>query len=333
MADPTGHPDPDAWRVCLRTAAGTAVGAGVLIPGGLVLTCAHVVSAALRRPAGGPAPAGAVTLTFPGSGHGARVPARPVPEGWFPADADERGDLAVLAPVEPLPADVAPARLAAAAGRLAGDARAFGHPEDPWGVWARVRPVGTGGPRREWVQLEAVGPVGRRVAVGFSGAGVVAADGAVIGLVVAEDRAAEARVAWMIPMEVIAAYHPPLGPLLAPPADQPAGSEANPAVDVAWTGADIQRIGALVAALPCMSTPDQRAMVIDLLPSEIADAVPRAADRRGDAVNVLRTCARHDGGVAALTAVLRGFERGSLPMRALEEALRRAPGGSAVDGG
>jgi hypothetical protein len=61
-----------------------------------------------------------------------------------------------------------------------------------------------GGPANQWVELQGV-EAGHRVEGGFSGAAVYDQDvQAVVGIVVAEDRLAEAKLAWMLPVRTLA---------------------------------------------------------------------------------------------------------------------------------
>ena len=85
---------------------------------------------------------------------------------------------------------------------------AYGHPAGhDGGVWALARLVAAGGARPEWVQMEALRDIGKRIQKGYSGAGVWDEEKkAVIGCVIAADREESDRVAWMIPVQVIARY-------------------------------------------------------------------------------------------------------------------------------
>ncbi|CAG7597855.1 conserved hypothetical protein [Actinacidiphila bryophytorum] len=104
-----GERDPDAavqaaW-VVVRPAGGAPAGAGVVVGDGIVLTCAHVVNAALGRDrfaAEEPSDAdlAGLTLTLPAHGTGAET-YRPTLLSWTPARPSARpgrweGDLALL---------------------------------------------------------------------------------------------------------------------------------------------------------------------------------------------------------------------------------------------
>ncbi|MFI1014398.1 trypsin-like peptidase domain-containing protein [Streptomyces sp. NPDC020965] len=206
----------------MLTAGGGVLGAGVYVAPGHVLTCAHVVAAALGA-AGGRTPAapppGAVFLGAPGSPDAAPVKAVVVDGGWFPGplDGGRSVDLAVLRFSGPPPGGVVPAVLAASGEPDGRELSVYGHPvAAPAGIWSVVRAVGWGGPHHEWVQLAGTGPTGAGIERGFSGAGVwdPVARG-IVGLVTAAYRERGAKVAWMLPLEVAGGLWAPLAGLLA----------------------------------------------------------------------------------------------------------------------
>ena len=198
-----------SWSVRVH-GGGRIAGAGVLLSGGYVLTCAHVVNAALGRPDDtADFPEQDVELQFPGlAGAGVRH-ARVVSGGWHPIEADQRGDIAVLHLTGGAPEDAAPAVLRARTDRYT-PVHAYGYPAGyDQGVEAQAVLAGPS-PDTGWVQLEARGQTGHRIAPGFSGAAVVAdSDGSVLGIVVLADRDKAVKVAWMLPVNVIAARLPP----------------------------------------------------------------------------------------------------------------------------
>lgn len=193
----------------------------------LVLTCAHVVVAALpagQRPNGEERPVGAVQVRAWAAAQGQETSAHVRADGWIPVDAgDQAGDLALLELTDPLQGEVAIAKLASWKGRAGHKFQCFGFPRGykQQGQHAYGRMIGPFGPvgrlglGREWVQLDAEAQTGYRVTKGFSGAPVwdVAdlGDQRVVGLAVGEDEAhPEARVGAMIPLEIAAAYLPAL---------------------------------------------------------------------------------------------------------------------------
>ena len=111
--------DERAYSCIAQIAGATGVkGAGVLVPGGHVLTCAHVVNQALGRRnenAERPAPQERVRVVFPWSGDGGRTYDGEV-VAWFPLPlvrtlGDGCADIAVLQLDPPPPADLRPAWL------------------------------------------------------------------------------------------------------------------------------------------------------------------------------------------------------------------------------
>ncbi|UYQ62789.1 tetratricopeptide repeat protein [Streptomyces peucetius] len=208
----------ESWRVRLLRGpdrAGRPLGAGVLLPGGLVLTCAHVV---LLRPgsSGVRTPLEEVYVDVPRMPAGdATQPLRArllreylvMPTGQF------GGDLALLK------LDHEPAVPHAVLHRqipARGDMVHFtGYPEDlPGGEHLDARLMGRGGPAPtpEWVQLDALNApyVVRR---GYSGCAVVhSRTRRVIGIVAHQFGTPQARVhrdhAYMIPTETVLKHLP-----------------------------------------------------------------------------------------------------------------------------
>lgn len=140
--------------VRIYTASGEAVGAGFLIGDGLILTCAHVVAAALEIPEDVQEASGdEVLLDFPLVELKRRLTAR---------------DVAGLELMDALPDDAQPVLLVTADDLLGHHSRAFGFPAGyDSGVWTSGRLLGreaTG-----WVQVEDIKVTGHRVRPGFSG--------------------------------------------------------------------------------------------------------------------------------------------------------------------
>lgn len=208
----------ESWRVrLLRTPdrAGRPLGAGVLLPGGLVLTCAHVV---LARPdsSGARSPLEEVYVDVPRAPAGEATGAwraRPLREYLVPPTGQFGGDLALLK------LDHEPAVRHAVLHRqmpARGDKVHFtGYPEDlPGGEHLEARLMGRGGPAPtpEWVQLDAVNApyVVRR---GYSGCAVVhSRSRRVIGIVAHQFGTPQVRVrrdhAYMIPTETVLKHLP-----------------------------------------------------------------------------------------------------------------------------
>ncbi|WP_078624031.1 tetratricopeptide repeat protein [Streptomyces monomycini] len=207
------------WRVRLFQGGrrdAPPLGAGVLLPGGLVLTCAHVVLAARRpaaaggRPAGPPVPLPDVYAEFPAAlpaGH-RPVAAQVLTRHLRPPTAQFGADIALLRLAEEPP--VEPAVLHRQVPALGERVHTVGYPKDlPGGEHITARLMGRGGPGRcpEWVQLdpETAPYVVRH---GFSGSGVVhARTRGVIGILVHQHGTVQFPVpsshAYMIPTDTV----------------------------------------------------------------------------------------------------------------------------------
>ena len=187
--------------VRIVTTAGRPVGVGVLLGRKEILTCAHVVNAALGRDRRSPErPEGSVTVEFPllpGDQQGpARVTARV--GRWLPppgpaAVPGESGDddlagLVVLGGA--VPRGAVPARLAAGAPGHGHAVEIFGYPSDPPrpdGAWvpATVRGQVSGGR----LQLDTDPSAAHTVQAGYSGSPVIdCATGRVIGILATAPR-------------------------------------------------------------------------------------------------------------------------------------------------
>ncbi|WP_370945413.1 serine protease [Amycolatopsis sp. cg5] len=181
---------------------------GLLLGDGEVLTCAHVVTAALGCPDGVKTPpAQGIPITFLALAGSPTVTARVIPECWAPAGADGRADIALLKLDAPEIPGARLHRLPPRAGHRV--VRAHGVPaKHPDGVWAYARLAGPVGPAGEWVQLDALAG-GQLVRRGFSGAAVLdERSEAVVGIVVMAHRDERERLACMIPVTTLE-YHLP----------------------------------------------------------------------------------------------------------------------------
>lgn len=300
----------DPWRVRVLGPRGT-VGAGVLVTGNRVLTCAHVVRTALGAEAGRVQDGAAVTVAFSGSPAGGSTTATVVPGGWAPP-VEERADVAVLALDGAPPADTAPAtlhRCGRAAGRLVrvyGEGGAAGA-----GVWVRTRLVGAGGLSPDWVQMDPLTVHGERVRRGFSGAGVVdAADGSVCGIVVAADMTdGGPGTAWIIPVEAVLRYCPLLADAVTS-----AGSVSPPEPPPAFSARAEQRLAEALVRLPSIQDPQRRNSVIRDTGADIALLTERSAVLLQEVRSLVSLCLQYDDGIDRLAAAARWYERGSRPM-------------------
>lgn len=191
----------------LRT--GEPVGAGVLLQGRLVLTCAHVVNTALGRPQFSPsAPDEAVLFDLPALPELGRLTARVAPGAWILGTEDEPDDLALLSLDSPVlaPLDTPPLRTGVGIDQ---EFRSHGFPdgrEEP--VLAVGTVQGPMGPEFGWHQLVSRSTTGYRVERGFSGTPVWSSAGGgsatVVGIVVSEDSDPDKMVAGMLPLSRIA---------------------------------------------------------------------------------------------------------------------------------
>ena len=196
--------------------SGTPTGAGVLIAGNRILTCAHVVAKALGGDESEPErPVEEVAVDFPAlSDRGSTVPltATVVVGGWFPVRRSGGGDIAVLELREPAPPGACPPPMLRPPQLGGHPFVAIGFPEKrEFGVPAHGEIDSRSGADWEWVALKQPDPTGYPVTFGFSGGPVwdTRAE-AVVGIVVVVDHAPPTHVAFMIPVAVIAATWPRL---------------------------------------------------------------------------------------------------------------------------
>jgi V8-like Glu-specific endopeptidase len=203
-------------------ANGAIVGAGFLVSPQYVLTCAHVVAAALGIPNNTKeAPTDSIHLDFPLVAAGQKIKAQVV--FWQPMNPSVVGeDIAGLKLEGELPNDVQPVRLVTADELWAHPIRIFGFPGGHTnGVWASgvLRDKLANG----WVQIEDDKVTGLRVEQGFSGAPVWDETLAgVVGMTVAAERQRqEGKVAFIIPTKVLSQAWSILGQI------EPVASEKN----------------------------------------------------------------------------------------------------------
>lgn len=208
--------------VRISAPGGGVVGAGLIVDDRHVVTCAHVVMAALKLAKGTTErPTGAVTIDFPALGD-ARASARVVADGWTPITEDGRGDVAVLELEGNLPQNAMAPVIRVARGTLDHRVMAYGFPRNvDFGIEATGRLLDRVGPGWQWVQIGAEGP-GAPIESGFSGSPVWDLGlRAVVGIIVAQDRRpwvqGETPTAWMIPAEVLAQAWPPMSELVRSP--------------------------------------------------------------------------------------------------------------------
>ncbi|MFN3761904.1 MAG: trypsin-like peptidase domain-containing protein, partial [Anaerolineae bacterium] len=186
------------------------IGAGFLAAPDIVLTCQHVVRAALGLAEGRPVEPGAgVTLDFPFLKSG------PLPARVLQADAEK--DIAVLRLEAELPPDARPAPLVTLPEAWGRPFRACGFPQGhPDGVWADgvLRDLTA----RGWLQIEDPRQTGYFIRPGFSGAPVWDPEaGGVVGMVVTVEGEPGVRVAFCIPTARLVDFWPDLRERAVPP--------------------------------------------------------------------------------------------------------------------
>ncbi|MEV6105022.1 trypsin-like peptidase domain-containing protein [Streptomyces sp. NPDC051940] len=301
----------DSWRMRILGADGAPQGSGVLVSGGRVLTCAHVVQAALGLEEGESPQGRTVTVDHPGSRSDDPSYAAVLPQGWAPPDG-ERADVAVLQLDGRPPADCAPARLRRCGPARGRAVKVFGQSTAAGpGLWVEARLIGAGGLSPDWIQLGGREPLGPWVRGGYSGAGTTDENGDVLGIVVAAPRSSESGVAWMIPVEAIVRYCPLLGDAV------PAG----PGRDAGWPrGADRELTTALIR-VPSMRDPQRRESVLRETGDEILAIAQRSTVLMEDVRSIVETCLQYADGVERLAAALRWYERESLPMREFDRVV------------
>lgn len=170
--------DRPPWLVSLLDADGRAVGAGVLVGRGHVISCAHVIAD----------PTVAVPLRFPFLPGSPTCTARVIDQGWFPYTGVGGGDLAVLMLEGPVPDGALGAPLRSPP-RLSGRAfSAFGFPRgenvarEAHGVLGRAS-----GAHGDWIQIDST-TTGWTIEKGFSGGPVWDESAqAVVGIVAMHD--------------------------------------------------------------------------------------------------------------------------------------------------
>ncbi|GAA2888132.1 serine protease [Streptosporangium fragile] len=195
---------PHPWHVRIRdTVTGQILGAGMLVGTRHVLTCAHVVGPD-RDP-----PDTDVTVEFITRPE-ATTTGRVEDDCWVPSREKGEGDVALLKLAETQPEGCG-APLHRRAILLGAEVYAQGFPSGHAnGLGAFMRLAGNCGPRGEWVQMNDWSP--GRPARGFSGAAVLdSGTGQVVGMVVSRHVGDPADIAYMIPVETIVRYLPPVG--------------------------------------------------------------------------------------------------------------------------
>jgi hypothetical protein len=207
---------------------GAIVGAGFLVSETQLLTCAHVVTAALGIPADtATAPTALVEVDFPLIAPGQKVSAEVV--FWSPVNPTQTGeDIAGLVLKSAAPSGCQPVRLVTADEYWNHAFQIFGFPSK-WdnGVWASgvLRDRLANG----WVQMEDIKAQGYAVQPGFSGAPVWDEQlQAVVGMAVAaEKKREEAKAAFMIPVAELGKARSALAQWRSNPAESDVSAAVN----------------------------------------------------------------------------------------------------------
>ncbi|MEV4338311.1 trypsin-like peptidase domain-containing protein [Streptomyces sp. NPDC049590] len=198
-----------AWQA--RITCGGEVGAGFLVTGRLVLTCAHVVH--------GGAP---VKVCFPHARELGELSARVVAEGGWAGGVTDPGDVAVLELAVDQDLPLAPARFAppdAAYTEPYPKLVSYGFPEHyDEGTLAEYQAVSAQLIAGEWLELVTWHGHGQPIVEGFSGAAATLPDGTVAGMVTAAlGTSPQVRKGRMLPLDVLARYWPGLDELVPVP--------------------------------------------------------------------------------------------------------------------
>ncbi|WP_189397442.1 trypsin-like peptidase domain-containing protein [Streptomyces sp. FBKL.4005] len=197
-----------AWHA--RIACGDEVGAGFLVTGRRVLTCAHVVRWSDRA---------AVTVSFPHARELGELSATVVVHGGWAGEVTDPGDVAVLELDRDVP--LAPAGFAPPAAAYTEPYPkliAYGFPEGyDEGTLAEYQAVSGQLIAGEWLELVAWNGHGQPLVAGFSGAAATLPDGRVAGMITAASDAPDVRKGRMLPLDVMARYWPGLRELVPAP--------------------------------------------------------------------------------------------------------------------
>ena len=211
----------------IRDRFGQPVGTGFVVQGGLLITCAHVVAAAIGErdyESVTSAPSALITFDFPMSNHQSELKAKVV--GWRAYRSGAAGDIAVLQPTSLIPQDAIPVPLALKTDLWDKPFRAFGFPQNyPSGTWTdgSLKSREANG----YFQLQNTNALGYRLQPGFSGAPVwVEQYQAVIGIVTLADISSNVYAGFAIPSSLL---HEVMGEVNLSPSPSPnLGKGANP---------------------------------------------------------------------------------------------------------
>jgi hypothetical protein len=192
--------NPGVKNAIARIYRGNAViGAGFLVPGGYVLTCAHVIREALKLQPEDLAVGQTIKINFPYIGLKPKLTAEVLLYRYDKGEDELDQDIAGLRLLDPLPANARPVKLQPGH-QLHSDYWVLGFPKGhskgvvSYGQLRMDLPNG-------WIQLEDTKAQGLAILPGFSGACVCdEKTEAVVGMVVARERnQPDAKMGFMIP--------------------------------------------------------------------------------------------------------------------------------------
>ncbi|WP_214319843.1 VMAP-C domain-containing protein [Nonomuraea sediminis] len=283
---------PDVpWLARLLDAEGFVTGLGFLISDQMVLTCTHIVAGAAGTRSTAERPAGSVRVQFPALD--TERQAEVLAGGWVPAGSGS-GDLAVLTLLGPaIRCDPLP-RL----GRGAAPGMRVTSP--PVLPVVSVLDAPQGGEDWEWLRMPATSDFPGRI----GGPVIDTATGAVVGMITARGLSE----AWMLPVERMAEYWPPLLDHL----------EERPAAEPGRA----RELGRLVDALlelPDIRSPEVRSLYVRLLGEAIGTPplIARHASPRADLWSLVTWCRSQPGGLHELLDVARFMVADSVDVEAL----------------
>jgi hypothetical protein len=191
QAGPAGQDCP--WQVCVEDHERVILGAGIMLDGELVVTCAHVVADTDGRPRE------IVRVRLDGADDrpARRVDAELVPGCFVPADsAAGRGDVALLRLRTPVAGQ--PLTFLRRTWLRGSQVRLYGYPDEAiHGIWTKAIIADRSLTHRQLVQLD-VPPDCPRVEPGFSGSAVIdEGTGKIVGMIQSCERP-PGRACWMV---------------------------------------------------------------------------------------------------------------------------------------
>ncbi|WP_017600474.1 trypsin-like serine peptidase [Nocardiopsis lucentensis] len=299
------------WQLRVADRNGLALhGAAALVTPHHVVTCAHVVRAAV----GDAGPGSRVHVDAPRGADGWTAMAQVLPDGWWWREASP-WDVAVLRLDRPAPAR--PAVLAGPA-RVGDRVRVVGFAQSPSGRWVTGSVAGSGGSHPEYVQIDTDPGTGTVFTRGFSGGGVrEESTDALVGIVC--EAATEGRLGWMIPMTEIRPVWESdraVPPLPTPPRPR---SRRQPPDDGAVRRA-VTATGLAMSDLDTIASPDQRRSFHQGLDRRLRVRVRLDQDPRTFAASLVRLAHHEFDLLAEVLDQLDAWEEGSASMRRVREA-------------